>query len=249
MAEPSNGSTNGETISTKRDIQARDMELFSENVRNAASALNLNANSLGTRLGIPSSTASNYWKGARPWPTEVLGPLADELGTTIDQLLGRGEFGSAVTAEIRRAARRAEETGNVRAYLPVERLPSYAGAGGGGTGEGDIEHALVPRSLIEDELHARPADLLVIDVRGDSMEPIFQHGDQILIDRRDRNPAQPGPFALWDGDAYVVKLVERVPGKKGWYRIFSSNPRYTPYEVEEDEARFMGRPVWFGRRL
>lgn len=34
-----------------------------------------------------------------------------------------------------------------------------------------------------------------------------QHGDQILYDKRDRNPVQPGPFVLWDDDGYVMKLV------------------------------------------
>lgn len=136
-----------------------------------------------------------------------------------------------------------------RSYLPVPVLPSYAGMGGGGTGEGDLETALLPRSLIEDELRAKPSDLLLIDVRGDSMAPDFLHGDQILIDRRDRDPRQPGPFALFDGDGYVVKLVERVPGKRGWYRVFSANARYSEYEIEEGEQTIMGRPVWFARRL
>lgn len=136
-----------------------------------------------------------------------------------------------------------------RDYLPVEILPSYAGMGGGGTGEGDPETGLVPRRLIEDELRAKPSDFLLIDVRGDSMEPDFQHGDQILIDKRDTNPIQPGSFALWDGDGYVVKLVERVAQKTGFYRIFSSNGRYSAYEVDAEEIRIMGRPVWFARRL
>jgi phage repressor protein C with HTH and peptisase S24 domain len=136
-----------------------------------------------------------------------------------------------------------------RDYLPVEILPSYAGMGGGGTGEGDIEHALLPRRLIEDELHAQPADLLMIEARGGSMEPDFQHGDQILIDKRDRNPVQPGAFALWDGDGYVVKFVERVPRQAGRYRIFSADTRLSSFEVEADEITIMGRPVWFGRRL
>ena len=134
-------------------------------------------------------------------------------------------------------------------YLPVKVLPTFAGMGGGGTGEGDPETALVPRYLIEREFRGRPDDFELINVRGDSMEPIFKHGDQLLIDRRDRNPIQPGPFALFDGDAYVVKLVERVPGKRGWYRIFSANDRYSADEVEETETTIMGRPVWFARRL
>lgn len=134
-------------------------------------------------------------------------------------------------------------------YVPVRVLPTFAGMGGGGTGDGDPETALVPRYLIEREFRGRADDFELINVRGDSMEPIFRHGDQLLIDRRDRNPIQPGPFALFDGDAYVVKLVERVPGKRGWYRIFSANDRYSADEVEETETTIMGRPVWFARRL
>lgn len=134
-------------------------------------------------------------------------------------------------------------------YLAVDVLPSFAGMGGGGSGDGDHGQALVPRALVEDELRAKPSDLLLIECRGESMLPDFLHGDQILIDKRDTNPVQPGSFALWDGDGYVVKLVERVPHKPGYYRIFSVNSRYSAYEVEAEQVKIMGRPVWFGRRL
>lgn len=134
-------------------------------------------------------------------------------------------------------------------YLAVDVLPSYAGMGGGGSGEGDQEKALISRRMIEDELRAQPSDLLLIEARGQSMEPDFLHGDQILIDKRDTNPVQPGAFALWDGDGYVVKLVERIPREQGRYRIFSVNDRYSSYDVGADEIQIMGRPVWFGRRL
>lgn len=136
-----------------------------------------------------------------------------------------------------------------RDYLPIAVLPSYAGMGGGGTGEGDLETALVPRALVEDELKAKPSDLMLLEARGQSMEPDFLHGDQLLIDLRDKNPVQPGAFALWDGDGYVVKLVERVPNKAGFYRIFSANERFSSYEVNAHDVQIMGRPVWFGRRL
>lgn len=136
-----------------------------------------------------------------------------------------------------------------KAYMPVEILPSFAGMGGGGNGDGDPQTALVSVSLIRDELRANAADLLLIDVRGNSMEPEFHHGDQILIDRRDCNPIQPGAFALWDGEGYVIKLVERVPNQRGRYKIFSANLKYSAYEVNADEVTIMGRPVWFARRL
>lgn len=139
--------------------------------------------------------------------------------------------------------------GSERQYVDIPVLPSYAGMGGGGTGDGEQVVAKVSRVLIEEELHGQPQDFELIDVRGDSMEPDFHHGDQILIDRRDRDPRQPGPFALWDDDGYVVKLVERVPGKRGFYRIFSANSRYSEHEIEEKETTIRGRPVWFARRL
>lgn len=134
-------------------------------------------------------------------------------------------------------------------YVSVKVIPSYAGAGGGGTGEGDVIYSNLPRRLIEEELRGSANDFELIDIRGDSAEPDFYHGDQILIDTRDRNPRQPGPFVIWDEDGYVLKLVERIPGKRGWYRIFSANPRYSSYEIEETEATIRGRPVWFARRL
>ncbi len=134
-------------------------------------------------------------------------------------------------------------------YVSISVLPSYAGMGGGGSGEGDRSVARLPRRLIEEELRGSPEDFELIDVRGDSNFPEFHNGDQILIDKRDRNPVQPGYFALWDGDGYVVKKVERVPQRRGWYRIFSANTQYREYEVEETETTIMGRPVWFARRL
>ena len=131
-------------------------------------------------------------------------------------------------------------------YVAVEVLPTYAGMGGGGTGDGDRKTTLLPRSLIEDDLRARADDLLVIDLRGDSMEPDFFNGDRVVINRRDVNPVQPGPFALWDGDGYVVKNIER---RRGSLRIFSSNPKYSDWESDGSDIQIMGRPVWFARRL
>jgi SOS-response transcriptional repressor LexA len=139
------------------------------------------------------------------------------------------------------------------AYLPIPVLPTYAGMGGGGSGDSDQKTALLPRYLVEDELHARPEDLLLINVRGDSMmDPAtgrgFLHGDQLLVDKRDRNPVQPGPFALWFDDGYVVKNVERIRST-GRLRIFSNNPAYSPDEVGPEDVSIMGRPVWVARRL
>jgi phage repressor protein C with HTH and peptisase S24 domain len=134
-------------------------------------------------------------------------------------------------------------------YEPVDVLPTFAGMGGGGTGEGEVERALIPSYLIRNVLRGKPSDFVLIRVRGDSMEPVFRQDDELLVDKRDKSPTQAGPFALWDADwgEYLVKNVERLPG--GRVRIFSSNDKYTPVESANEETNILGRPVWFGRRL
>lgn len=133
-------------------------------------------------------------------------------------------------------------------YVPVEILPTFAGMGGGGTGDAARETALLPRRLVQDELRAKAHDLLVINVRGNSMEPLFRHGDQLIIDCRDTNPLQPGPFALLYDDGYVVKNVAWVE-KRTKLRVSSSNTEFGSEDYDPDEIRIMGRPVWFARRL
>lgn len=134
-------------------------------------------------------------------------------------------------------------------YVPVDVLPTYAGMGGGGTGEGDVEQALVPQYLVRDVFRGQPSDFVVIRVRGNSMEPRFFQDDELLVDKRDTSPTQPGPFALWDADwgEYLVKNVERLPG--GRVRIFPSNAEFSASEVSSEETKILGRPVWVGRRL
>lgn len=137
---------------------------------------------------------------------------------------------------------------SARDYLPVEVLPTYAGMGGGGNGDGDKEMALVPRFLIEDVFRGRPNDFRIIRTRGDSMEPDFQHDDEVMLDLRDRSPTQPGPFGIWDGDGHVLKNVERVA--EG-LRLFPSNPKYNETIItgEREDVYIMGRAIWFARRL
>ncbi len=204
-------------------------------VRDLIQWTDANANKIAKRIGVANTTINRFANGT------AKGRLHRDTIAKLREAYP--EFpGFEVEADLPAVVSNGD-------YLPVDVLPSYAGMGGGGTGEGDQEQALIPRALVEDELRAKPDDLLLIEARGESMQPDFMHGDQILIDKRDNNPVQPGAFALWDGDGYVVKLVERVPRERGRYRIFSANDRFSAYEVDEEEIRIMGRPVWFGRRL
>lgn len=224
------------TAPNRRMAERSVIQLEAEEIFDRLEALSLKQRELAGVLDLEENKITKVKSGIRRFTaTEVA-----KANAWLDSVQGRGGY------------REETDTPDVDpqlGYLAVEILPSFAGMGGGGTGEGDYGQALVPRSLIEDELRAKPSDVLLIEARGASMEPDFHHGDQILIDKRDTNPVQPGAFALWDGDGYVVKLIERVPMQPGKYRVFSANGRFSAYEVDAEQIKIMGRPVWFGRRL
>lgn len=134
--------------------------------------------------------------------------------------------------------------------VSIRRLPNFAGLGGGGHDEEEPGVVAFSRDLIERELRAPADQLLAMVAEGNSMEPDFRGGDQILVDTRRRSLAQPGAFCLWDGDGHVIKFLEKVPDSDPpKVRVISANGLYEPRERLVDEINLVGRVIWFGRRV
>lgn len=133
-------------------------------------------------------------------------------------------------------------------------IPEYdvrASAGGGFFIDDETRKANWPfaRHYIE-ELNLTPTGLVVIEVQGDSMEPTLRSGDRVMIDTKDRNPAQPGIFCLWDSDRTVVKRLEKIPASDPvTLRLKSDNTLHDAYEVLAELVNIVGRVVWFARRM
>jgi phage repressor protein C with HTH and peptisase S24 domain len=142
------------------------------------------------------------------------------------------------------------DTGKSDSSVMVRLLPTHVGLGSGGTGEGDEGRISFSRDLIENDLRIPVDKLLAMVAEGNSMEPDFRGGDQILVDTRRVSLAQPGAFCLWDGDGHVVKFLQRVQGSDPQrVRVISANGVYEPEERLLDEINLVGRVVWFGRRV
>jgi len=141
----------------------------------------------------------------------------------------------ATTADLPALASRSD----MPRYLPIPTLEVRAGAGGGGIIDG--AHLGAPQffeeTFITRDLRASPEDLVVVEVEGQSMQPVLCSGDTVLVDRRKQNIGMEGIFVLFDGDYVVCKIVERVrdsdPAK---LRIRSANDEFKPYEVEADRC-------------
>ena len=140
-----------------------------------------------------------------------------------------------------------------RGYSAVPVIDVRASAGPGAWND-KFEEAketwLFADPLIRHEFRARPEDLRIITVDGDSMEPVLSSGDRILIDVSRTVPVPPGIFVIWDGMGLVAKRIEHVPHSEPPRVVLKSlNPEYDSYERLAEEIRVVGRAVWVSRRL
>jgi phage repressor protein C with HTH and peptisase S24 domain len=107
-----------------------------------------------------------------------------------------------------------------------------------------------PENVIRHEFRARTADLRMVTIDGDSMEPLLASGDRVLIDTSQRVPVPPGIFVIWDGIGLVAKRIEHEPNSDPPLMVIKSvNPEYQTYERTADEVHLIGRVVWTLRRL
>lgn len=92
-----------------------------------------------------------------------------------------------------------------------------------------------------------PAQMVLMDVVGDSMAPDIQDGDMVLIDQGKTEIIPGAVYAVGVDDAVYVKRLEVLPGR---LVISSANPAYAPIEVHRESRdmesiRVIGRVLWW----
>ena len=133
-------------------------------------------------------------------------------------------------------------------WVDVPRLDLDASAGPGATPPGD-ERAFGAlrfsrRWLAQQGLAA--AQLSAITVAGDSMEPVLNDGDEILVDCSAR-PFRDGIYVVRLGETLLVKRVAQAGA--GRLALLSQNLAYPSIEVSIEDAEIVGRVVWKGGRV
>jgi len=195
-----------------------------------------NAVTLAKKCGLRSSFIYDILHGKSLHPSGIkLSLIADALGVTVDYLVGKKDAPSPATQG--------------EGYIAISSMLVDASMGKGRviTVEREGEPYFFRRSWIRERLQSDPANLRMLFVRDDSMEPTLCHNDMILVDVTRTSPTPPGIFVLFDGFGLVTKRVEHVSGSL--LRIFSDNPQYSAYERSPEEAHIVGRVVWFAREI
>ncbi len=132
-------------------------------------------------------------------------------------------------------------------WADIPRLPLGASAGPGALADAEqpsgalrFSHRWLRRLGLD------PANLSVIEVEGDSMEPTLRDGDEIIVDRSLRT-MRAGIHVIRLDDVLLVKRIEAGPA--GLLRVISDNPAYPRSERPERDITIIGRVVWKGGRL
>jgi phage repressor protein C with HTH and peptisase S24 domain len=132
-------------------------------------------------------------------------------------------------------------------WVEVPRLDLGASAGPGRVagGEAAFDTFRFSRRWLAEQGLER-AQLSAIRVEGDSMEPLLNDGDEILVDCSPR-PFRDGIHVVRLGETLMVKRVASAgPGRVA---LLSQNFAYPPVEVAAEEVAIIGRVVWKGGRV
>lgn len=134
-------------------------------------------------------------------------------------------------------------------FIPRYSVEAAAGHGQAVNDEKPLFCMAFRRYWIENYVTRQTDKLSVIAVKGDSMEGILNHGDNILINHAETEPRD-GLYVLRIGNDLFVKRVQRMPGK---LLVTSANPHYAPFEIDlshtDDDIAIVGRVEWFGRTV
>lgn len=144
-----------------------------------------------------------------------------------------------------------EEAGVKRDGLKlVPKLAVGASAGPGALAEGE---ALAGKVGFDEQwlrkLGVEPRNVSLIRVEGDSMQPVLNHGDDIMVDKGAAlKPLRDGIHVIRIDGVLMVKRLALAPG--GRLSVLSDNPAYPSWpDRDHAEVQVVGRVVWVGRRL
>ena len=185
-----------------------------------------NATELAKITGISNANISRWLKGDRDPRIGEFSPVLEYLGITM-QLPGEEYYDFS--------------------YIP--KVAAVAGAGASLETSDAIVGYYAFRTDFLGREHISERQSVLMDVRGDSMEPTLKDGDTVLIDQTEKD--------ILDGRIYVVTLGDELRVKrvqKGWDGIVltSDNPRYSDIHIaarDLEAFKVHGRVRWVGKML
>lgn len=203
-------------------------------------------------LGIQTGTYSTYETGTRNIGSDKVVKLADFYGVTTDYIYevekagnneitnlehiiikkynsldpyGKEVVDSVLEIEFKRCNEPKEEEKII--HLPKSVLKASAGSGNW------LDEQQLESVSVLDTPQSRKANL-VIEVDGDSMSPMYENGDNVLVNTKAEVAVGDIGIFIVDGSGYIKKL--------GTDRLISVNPEYDDiFPAEYSDFRCVGK--------
>lgn len=210
----------------------REQSMFIQRLTQLMEEKDLTQVELAEKIGITNVTISRYLSGERKPRIEIVAKLAKELNTTVDYLLGNTDVISK--DNLVEAMMKITQHGSKRLFPVLGTVK----AGYNYLAEENIIDYIEPSMNISD-----PENYFGLVVKGDSMAPLFDEGDYLIVHKQD------GEFStndicivLINGDeATVKKIVKTDDG----IELHAFNPYYpvkkfTYKEMQEIPVKVIG---------
>ncbi len=196
---------------------------------------------LATWLGV-SAQAISQAKRKNKIPESWLVRAAVRGSISLDWLL----FDNAAKNSTRSCSAFDDTSRNNITFIPLVAARLSAGGGSLET-QGDVlSHFAFRQDWLSKK--GNPKDMVLMRVSGDSMEPLIQHNDLVLIDQGKTDFVPHTIFAVGIDDEIYIKQLDTFPGHKLILR--SLNERYDPIEVDmrgdlAGSIRILGKAIWW----
>lgn len=236
-----------------RDVQ------FSERMQLLLTKFNGNKSEFARVVGVTISSLERWLNGESDPSRSNLVSLANAAGVNIEWLAtGEGSpyinKSQAVEVKTHADGTTTDTLGNpvnLDEFVFIPRYDVYAAAGHGYPAEDDkpLFCMAFRRYWIENYVTRQLDKLSVIAVKGDSMEGVLNHGDNILVNHAETTPRD-GLYVIRIDNDLFVKQIQKLPGK---LLVKSSNPSYEAFEIdltnEHQNVSIIGRVEWYGRTV
>ena len=215
------------------------MNLLHQKIKELRLALGLTQDELARKVGYTSrSTIAKIESGAVDLSQSKIQEFAKVLKTTPAYLTGWDENNVSPGP--------VEEQEEALVKFPVIGSIS-AGYGGIAVEEYTEEYESIPSSSLRGH---SPGDYFVLEVKGNSMYPLFLEGDRVLV-RRCSSVENGTIAAVLYGDCATLKKVRYLQGQ-ACLELIPINPEYQVKRIENEEleqCRILGKIVRQMRRF
>lgn len=215
---------------------------FKDRLKLALEVKNMSAAELSRLSGIDEGTLSNYKKGKYEPKQRKLETIANSLNVSIAWLMGADV---PMEKEYKLAA--PAVTDDVITFPVIGEIAAgYNHIANEDWGGDTVE---IPQSYLK----GRPqSDYIVLRVHGDSMYPLYQDGDIVLVLKQSTLDRSGDIGAIiYNDECATLKKIEFVHGED-WLRLVPLNPLYKPETIENVElehCRIIGVPRLLVREI